>query len=113
MQKFYPDDAQRDLLRKKGVYPYNWMNSMEQFEETKLPNLQPFSSRLDDVVSICTRWNCLEYVWMPHDACLSYWTSDILLLVYLRILWMETYKLDPLHYYSLPELYWDALLKLS
>ena len=36
------------LLTKKGVYPYEYMNSFENLEETKLPPKEAFYSKLSD-----------------------------------------------------------------
>ena len=32
-----------ELLLKKGIYPYDYMDSVERFEETKLPQKNHFS----------------------------------------------------------------------
>ena len=37
-----------NLLTKKGVYPYEYMNSFENLEETKLPPKEAFYSKLSD-----------------------------------------------------------------
>lgn len=44
--------AQLDLLLRKGVYPYDYMNSWARFGETALPPILEFSSRLRN--SKCT-----------------------------------------------------------
>ncbi len=35
-----------DLLTDKGVYPYDYMNSWDKFEETELPSKEDFYSQL-------------------------------------------------------------------
>ena len=37
-----------NLVSRKGVYPYDYMNSIEKFYETKLPPKETFYSRLYD-----------------------------------------------------------------
>ena len=37
-----------DLLYKKGVYPYEYMDSREKFSETRLPDKEKFYSKLND-----------------------------------------------------------------
>ena len=35
------------MLLRKGVYPYEYMDSWERFNETSLPNKEAFYSNLD------------------------------------------------------------------
>ena len=35
-----------DLIRRKGVYPYDYMDSVERFEETALPSQDAFFNKL-------------------------------------------------------------------
>ena len=37
-----------DLLYKKGIYPYEYMDSWERFKETSLPKKESFYSKLND-----------------------------------------------------------------
>ena len=39
-------DLQYDLLTRKGVYPYEYISSWDQFEETQLPPINAFYSNL-------------------------------------------------------------------
>ena len=36
------------ILKRKGVYPYSWVNSVERFAATELPPVEAFHSDLDD-----------------------------------------------------------------
>ena len=36
----------RDLLLRKGVHPYDWVDSIEKFSETQLPSQESFYSKL-------------------------------------------------------------------
>ena len=42
----YPD-LQYDLLTRKGVYPYEYINSWNRFEETQLPPINALYSNLN------------------------------------------------------------------
>ena len=37
-----------DLMRRKGAYPYDYMDSFERFKETTLPTKEKFYSKLND-----------------------------------------------------------------
>ena len=104
------------LLLRKGVYPYECMDSWERFEETSLPDKEAFYSSLnmEDITDIDYRHakivlknlnykNLGDY----HDL---YLQSDYYLLMYLKILEMclKEYKLDPAHFLSAPGLAWQA-----
>ena len=51
-----------DLLTDKGIYPYDYMNSFDKFDETKLPNKKDFYSQLSEehlTDKDCTRANVI------------------------------------------------------
>ena len=50
----FPDEDERKLLTRKGVYPYEYMGSYDQFEETRLPPKDAFHSTLTNTVSSVT-----------------------------------------------------------
>ena len=109
------------LLLRKGVYPYEYIDSWERFNETSLPNKEDFYSNLniDDIDEIDHRHGnnvfksfTLENLGNYHDL---YIKSDTLLLVdvfeNLRDMCIKEYELDPAHFVSLPGLAWQACLK--
>ena len=46
MSKVFEEDT--DLLIRKGVYPYDYMDNFERFNELELPPAKEFYSRLND-----------------------------------------------------------------
>jgi hypothetical protein len=52
LKKFY-SGKQLKLLLKKGVYPYEYMDSVERFNEICLPPIEAFYSKLNG-----SRYNC-------------------------------------------------------
>ena len=51
VHQFYQDDLNKFvlvLLLRKGVYPYEYMDSWERFDETLLPDKKAFYSKLND-----------------------------------------------------------------
>jgi len=122
MSLFY-EGRQLDLLLRKGVYPYDYVNSLEKLEETCLPNKEEFYSKLynadispDDYKHAQEVWKAFEIKTMReyHDI---YLISDVILLADVfetfRDVCMANYKLDPCWYYTAPGLSWDAMLKMT
>ena len=87
------------LLLRKGVYPYEYMDNWEKFNETSLPEKGDFCSHLN-----------LEDI---TDADITH--SDTLFLVDVfenfRNMPLEVHKLDPAHFLSLRGLAWQAALE--
>ena len=48
MARFFPNRTKPKLMLRKGVYPYDYMTSMDKFNETQLPPQSPFYNRLTD-----------------------------------------------------------------
>ena len=48
LRRAFPNTEQRTLLGRKGVYPYDHMDSMERFNETSLPLKAQFYNRLNE-----------------------------------------------------------------
>ena len=109
------------LLLRKGVYPYEYMDSWERFNETSLTSKEDFYSNLnmEDIDDIDYRHgnnvfkrSKLENLGQYHDL---YVQSDTLLLADLfenfRDMCVKVYELDPAHFLSLPGLAWQACLK--
>ena len=109
------------LLLRKGVYPYEYMDSWERFNETLLPPKKAFYSELNledisdkDYLLAQKVWNKFgignlgEY----HDL---YIQTDTLLLADVcenfRDKCIEIYRLDPSYFLSAPGLAWQACLK--
>ena len=46
--KYEPDEEKRSLLFRKGVYPYEYMDSWGRFTEPQLPPKEAFYSKLSD-----------------------------------------------------------------
>ena len=111
-----------DLMAQKGVYPYDYMDSFDKFNE-KLPTKEDFYSILNDEHITDKDYEHAQNVWSTfslknmgeyHNL---YLESDILLLADVfenfRKTCLEYYKLDPCHYFTSPGLSWDAMLKMT
>ena len=109
------------LLLRKGVYPYEYMDNWERFNETSLPSKESFYSNLnmEDIDDIDYRHGNnvfnkfkLNNLGDYHDL---YVQSDTLLLADVfenfRDMCLKEYELDSAHFLSLPGLAWQACLK--
>ena len=47
VKRYYADDK-LELLTRKGIYPYEYMDTLEKLKETQLPSKEAFYSRLTD-----------------------------------------------------------------
>ena len=123
-----------ELLKQKGAYPYEYMNSFERFNEEKLPAKKYFYSSIKDGkigddgkisdghISLKDYLTC-EKIWDKFemknmgDYHNHYLKKDVLLLADVYEKFIDTclkyYGLDPCHYFSSPGLSWDAMLKMT
>jgi len=60
LKKFYSDPSKFDLLKRKGVYPYDYVDSMDKLTETALPPKEAFYSRLNDEETTMKTTNTLK-----------------------------------------------------
>ena len=120
--KFCNNDINKFImLLRKGVYPYEYMDEWNKFNEKVLPCKESFYSNLtlenitetdyahaNNVFKKFNINNLGEY----HDL---YVRSDTLLLADIfekfRQSCLKNYELDPAHFVSLPGLAWQACLK--
>ena len=114
---------QLSLMKKKGVYPYDYMNSFKKFEDSRLPKKEDFFSAMNNEHITDEEYQHAQNVWNEfglssmgeyHDL---YLKSDILLLTDVfenfRKACQQYYELDPAHYFTTPGLSWDAMLKMT
>lgn len=112
-----------NLMKQKGVYPYDYMDSVERFNDQQLPSKDEFHSILTDEGIRDEQYTHAQKVWdifklqnmgEYHDL---YLKSDILLLADIFENFTKTclqyYKVDPAHYFTSPGLSWDAMLKMT
>ena len=99
-----------ELVKEKGVYPYEYMDSFKRFNEDKLPDkCEYFSSLKDRFISkeeydrAINVWNVFKTKTLGEYHNL-YLKTDVLLSadVFEKFIKtrLEYYKLDPCHYFS-------------
>ena len=107
------------LLLRKGVYPYEYMDSWKRFDEISLPDKEAFYSNLnmENITNVDYRHanrvskkfnlknlgqyhNLGQYTLLLADVFANF-----------RNMYIKVYELDPAHFLSAPELAWQACLK--
>ena len=109
------------LCLRKGVYPYDYMDSPEKLNETRLPPKSAFYSKLSNSNITDEDYNHAQKVWKDFNMITMrdyhnlYLELDVLLLTDVfenfRKICRKNYKLDPAWYLTTPGLSWDAMLK--
>ena len=103
-----------NLLSRKGVYPYDYMDNFKKFDETNLPPKEEFFSKLNDEDITDEDFEHAQNIWKTfncknmgdyHDL---YLKTDVLLLADVfeefRKVCLENYGLDPACYFTSPGL---------
>ena len=109
------------LLLRKGVYPYEYMDNWEKFDETSFPDKESFYSSLNmeniDDIDYRHGNNMFKKFKLKNlgEYHALYVQSDTLLLADVsenfRNMYIKVYELDPAHFLSLPGLAWQTCLK--
>lgn len=118
-----PVDTTLPLLIRKGVFPYEYVDSTDRFEDRALPSKEQFYSSLDeeditdeDYQHAIEVWNTfnIQSLGEYHDL---YMDTDVHLLADVfenfRDLSLLHYQLDPCHFFTSPGLAWQACLKMT
>ena len=122
LEKYFTTE-QIKLLKQKGFYPYEYMDSIEKLKDPTPPPQQAFYSKLSGKGINNYNYNHVLNVWKTfkmkslkeyHEV---YNITDVLLLADVfenfRDICLKNYRLDPVYYYTAPGLAWDAMLKMT
>src|SRR5215469_11550703 len=100
-----------------------YMDNAERFLKSELPDIEKFHSTLTDEGISQDDYDHAKNVWRTYDLKSLreyhdlYLKSDVTLLCDVfetfREMSLETYKLDPVHFYTAPGLSWEACLKCT
>ncbi|XP_014299742.2 uncharacterized protein LOC106694097 [Microplitis demolitor] len=117
------DPQQFELVTRKGIFPYEYVDSWDKLNSTKLPAKKHFFSKLtnsdvsdDDYKHAERVWNTFGIQTLGEYSDLYLKTNALLLadiFQNFRKSCKQTYNLDPLHYYTAPGLAFDAMLKYT
>ena len=127
MRKEFPDEEQFELMRKKGVFPYDMLTDIDVITNDNVipfPSKDKFFNKLKDEAVKDADWEHGKEVFEKY--CLSrtfgeyhdiYLRVDVLLLADFfekyRKMCMANYGLEPLHYFTAPGMAWDSALKMT
>lgn len=125
VKKGFPEASSEkiDLLSRKGVFMYEYIDSIEKLNEKKLPPSEDFYSKLNGCHISPEDYQHAQEVWNAFgcetilDYLLLYMELDIRMLADIfeefRDNSMIAYGLDAAHYFTAPGLAYDAMLKLT
>jgi hypothetical protein len=119
IKKFYKGEK-FSMMNRKGVFPYDYYDSLEKLKDNKLPSKESFYSALsgehikdseyEHALKVWKEFNCKTFK-DYHDL---YMKVDVLLLADVfetfREKFINMYRLDPAHYFSLPAYSFDCAL---
>ena len=105
-----PNKERRELLMKKDIYPYEYMDTSDRFTEPKLPQKEVFYRKLSDAHISDEDYTHAQKVWATFgcktlgDYSDLYCCTAVLLLADVfetfRKLRLRQSGLDPAHYYT-------------
>jgi len=121
LSSVFKSPEEQNLLTRKGVFPYDYLDCMERLSDTELPPIEHFFNKLtnekcaeQDYIHAKKVWsffNCQNL----KDYMMIYLMTDVLLLADImenfRSVTKRIYGLDPCQYITLPAFSWDAMLK--
>lgn len=106
---------------KKGVFPYEYLDTCAKLNDRTLPSKSDFYSTISDTEVADSDYDHAQTVWAQFNIKTLgeysdlYLKTDVLLLADVfekfRNSCIQVYGLDPAHYYTTPGFTWDSMLK--
>ena len=121
-QADYKTIEQKSVTKKlKGVFPYEYVDSWEKYNETNILSKDHFFDTLNNKHISDDAYNQYLKVFKTmknlEEYSDFYLKTDVLLLADVfeafRDTCLKQYGLDPVYYYTAPGLFWDAMLKMT
>jgi hypothetical protein len=119
----FDDDNEFEMMIKKGIYPYDYIDKYARLHETNLPPQKSFDSILNNSQCSDKAYEQAKLVWDTFDCKTMmdyhnlYLITDVLLLADIwanfRNVCYKNYGLDCVYYYTAPSLSFDAMLKYT
>ena len=119
----FPIRHEFEIIKRKGVYHYDYKDSFTRFDESRLPSQNAFFRKFSDRPCSDTKYAHATQVWTAFECELRadyhdiYLKCDVLLLAdffeRFRASFLAHYSFDGVHYYTASGLAWDAALKMT
>jgi len=123
VNKWVQNNKQRELVYRKAVLPYAYLDNWDKLEETKLPSKRHFYNDLTQKAISAIEYRYAKKFWRAFncktlgDFLKSYMILDTLLLadvfVEFRAHSYALFGLDVAKYFTISMYSWDAMLKLT
>ena len=68
MREAFPIADEFELIKRKGVYPYDYMDSLARFDECRLPSQDAFFSKLSNSPYSDTEYAHATQVWAAFEC---------------------------------------------
>ena len=108
LREAFPIQHEFQLIKRKGVYPYDYMDSFARFDESRQPSQDAFFSKLSDSPCSDTEYAHTTQVWTAFECESMADYHDVLLLAgffeKFRTSCFAHYSLVAVHYYTAPGL---------
>ena len=75
-KKYFTEPVQFNLMKRKGVYPYDYMDRPSKFNDTELPSIGEFYSTLYDTNISQDEYNHAKNVWNTFN--LKIWENTMI-----------------------------------
>ncbi|XP_066582581.1 uncharacterized protein [Prorops nasuta] len=117
------NNTEFELVTQKGVFPYDYLDRWDKFEDTTLPKYEDFYSELSLCNITLEEYEHAKKLWKTFNIknlgeySDLYLKTDVLLLADIfqtfRMNCLSSYGLDPAYYFTLPSFTGDAMLKFT
>ena len=122
LQRDYPN-INNETVRRKGVFPYSYFDSLSRLQESSLPACSAFKNDLTGEECSEEDYRFAQTAWREFDCqtfgdyLLAYLKLDVILLACVfekfRLKTLEQDGLDPVHFVSLPGLSFLSAFKMT
>ena len=122
LKREYPN-LTNDIIRRKGIFPYSYFNSLNKLQESSLPPRSAFRNDLTGEECLEEDYHFAQKVWEKCDCqnfgdyLKIYLNLDVLLLACVferfRVKTLQQDGLDPVHFISLPGLSFASAFKMT